>query len=692
MGAAVVVALNGAPRTPDGVVIPSGSGVVPTSTPAAPAAVPGTTYRDFVFENATIKAPTATKAQSKLWYADGTWWAGMLQPSSNQLHIFRLDWATQRWADTGTLVDERPSADPDFLWDGTHLYVVSAGRAASPRHAARVLRFSFDKAADRYTLDPNFPVTVTLGGTSAAVITVDSKGVVWVAYQADGRVWVNHSLGHDAQWREPYQLPVPGTVVDPNDLASIVSFGPGRIGVMWSNQLNDSVFFSTHVDGAPDDQWSAPETVVDGQGSSDDHINLKTFPLLGGGTGVVAALKTSNDALLNPNGLAPLILLAVREGPDRWAIHQVSRVQDKHSRAIVMVDADARQFYVAATTPANGGTIVYKKAAIDDPVFDSGTGTPLVQSATDIKISNATSTKQFLTKESGLLVLASDNDTGRYLHGVADLGAGLPAADPTDPNRSDLPTPPDPHTPLVLVNTDFEPWPVGSAQGTGWAVRPTDPATSIAIIDDGPGKSLRIAPNRNGTDVRACDDVPVTLDTPVTVKFRIRINTTGINDTTLMSLRGSGGDLGSLRISKRGQFSYFDGTRKVESSVRYARSRWYTVTAVVQQQRRTYDLVVATDSGSVVLRRRGLHWRRSIVPSVREMCIETTSGQPKQRIDLSGAVVTQVPAPNEGPIAPVPGPSGAPPSASPAASGSPATSPSITPSGGPTVPSASVAP
>ena len=332
MGAAAVVALNGAPRNPDGVVVPAGSGVVPSSTPVAPPAMPGTTYRDFVFENATIKAPTATKAQSKLWYANGAWWAGMLQPSSNQLHIFRLDWATQRWADTGTLVDERPSADPDFLWDGTHLYVVSAGQAVSPRHAGRVLRFSFDKANDRFALDNNFPVTVTPGGTSAAVIAVDSKAVVWVAYQRDGRIWLTHSLSHDAQWREPYLLPVTGTVVDPNDLASIVSFGPGRIGVMWSNQLDDSVRFSTHVDGAPDDQWTAPETVVDGAGSSDDHINLKTYPLLGGGTEVVAALKTSNDTLVNKNGLSPLILLAVREGADRWATHQVSRVEDKHTR------------------------------------------------------------------------------------------------------------------------------------------------------------------------------------------------------------------------------------------------------------------------------------------------------------------------------------------------------------------------
>jgi hypothetical protein len=403
------------------------------------------------------------------------------------------------------------------------------------------------------------------------------------------------------------------------------------------------VYFSAHKDGDPDDVWSPPETVIDDVGSSDDHINLKSYPLLGGGSGVVAALKTSLDADPNPNGLAPLIILALREADGRWSAHQVSRVQDRHTRAIVMVDADARRFYVAATNPGRGGSIVYKAATIDAPTFDSGVGTPLVTSPTDIKISNATSTKQALTSAMGLVVLASDNGTGRYLHALVDLGAGLPDADPDDPDRSDLPVPPDPDTPLVLVDHDFEPWKTSSSSGTGGNVREGDPPTAVRVIDDGKGRSLRVAPTPKGAAVRTCHDVPATLSTPVTVSLRLRVNTVALRDTILLSLRGSGGDLGSLRISKRGRFSWFDGPTKTESTTRFRSSRWYRVTAVVQQSGRTYDLTVADDGGRVVLRRRGLDWRRAEVPSLREMCIETGDGQAKQRIDVSDVRVTQAP-------------------------------------------------
>jgi hypothetical protein len=639
-----VVALNGSPSDPlrsPGPIVP-GPSVTPG--PETVATVPGVTYRDFVFQTTTVTAPTATKAQSKLWYAAGTWWAGMFQPSTSQLQIFRLDRPAQRWIDTGTLVDERPFADPDFLWTGSKLYVVSAGHQATTRHAGRVLRFSLDEAGERFTLDRNFPVTVIPSGTSAAVIAIDSLDTIWVAYQHDGKIWVTHSLEHDAHWSAPYPLPVANATVDPKDLASIVAYGPGRIGVMWSNQLDDSVYFSTHKDGDPDDVWSPPESVIDDIGSSDDHINLKSYPLLGGGTGVVAALKTSLDVATNPNGLAPLIILAVRDAGGLWSTHQVSRVQDRHTRAIVMVDADARQFYVAATNPGRGGSIVYKSTTIDAPAFDSGIGTPLVQSLTDVKISNATSTKQPLTEDTGLLVLASDNDTGRYLHSLVDLGGGLPPADPADPARSDLPVSADPDTPLVLVDNDFEPWKTRATSGTGWTVREADPPGSIGIIDDGKGRSLRLAQTAKGAAVRTCRDVPATLLTPATVSMRLRLNTIGQTDTTLLSLRGSGGDLGSLRISKRGQFSWFDGATKVESTTRFTKARWYRVVAVVQQQRRTYDVTVTDDAGRVVLRRRGLGWRRAEVPSLREICIQTSTRQPKQRVDVSDVRVTQAPA------------------------------------------------
>ena len=59
--------------------------------------------------------PTSDKPQSKLWYAQGSWWAVMFDTGSGTWHIFRLDRATQVWTDTGVLVDKRPNTLADVL-------------------------------------------------------------------------------------------------------------------------------------------------------------------------------------------------------------------------------------------------------------------------------------------------------------------------------------------------------------------------------------------------------------------------------------------------------------------------------------------------------------------------------------------------------------------------------------------------
>src|SRR5207245_10885326 len=50
---------------------------------------------------------TATKAQSKLWYQDGTSWATLFVQAKSEHHIHRMDLATQTCVDPGVFVDER---------------------------------------------------------------------------------------------------------------------------------------------------------------------------------------------------------------------------------------------------------------------------------------------------------------------------------------------------------------------------------------------------------------------------------------------------------------------------------------------------------------------------------------------------------------------------------------------------------
>jgi hypothetical protein len=608
-----------------------------------PPAPVGTTYRNFVYETEVIDGPTATKAQSKLWFAEGAWWAGLVQPATNRVTIFRLDQASQIWHDTGTLIDERPFADPDFLWTGEHLFVVTAGPHSSTGHHGRVLRYSFDPELARFVLDPNFPVTVIPTGTTAAVIAEDSTGVLWVAYAAAQRIWVVHSLAHHAQWSEPLPLPVAPGSVTADDIASVVAFGPGRIGVMWSDQLEERVYFSIHEDGAPADAWSDPEVVLDGQGSSDDHINLKAFPD-GDGIGVVAALKTSQDEVEPVNGLAPLVLLAIRRAEGGWETHLVSRVQDRHTRPIVLVDPDARLFYVAATSPANGGEILYKRTSMDDIAFDTGRGERLVSSASDPRINNATSAKHSVTAETGLLVLASDNESGRYLHAVLDLGGGLPPADPADPARLERPAPPTDVEPITLLHNDFQDWPPGPALGTGWTMREGDPADVLAIVDDGGRRGLELEATAGGASVRACRQHPeATADARLDIDARVGLEGLGSSDATLVSLRGSGGESVSIRVTSRGTFAWFDGPTKVQTDVIAQPGVDYGVSIDVDQSSRTFDLRIQTAAGEVLVDRSGMAWRSPDVTGQRSVCIETASGAAEQHVRLERIIVLEAP-------------------------------------------------
>lgn len=623
-----------------------GSSAEATATPAPPAHVPpapvGRTYRNFVYETAVIDGPTATKAQSKLWFAEGAWWAGLVQPATNRLTIFRLDPESQIWRDTGTLVDERPFADPDFLWTGEHLFVVTGGPHSATGHHGRILRYSFDTGLGRFVLDPNFPVTVIPTGTTAAVIAQDSTGVLWVAYAAERRIWVVHSLSNHAHWSEPMPLPAAPTPVAAEDIASIVAFGPGQIGVMWSDQLQGGVYFSVHRDGEPAEAWSEPEVVVDGQGSADDHINLKAFPDAEG-TGVVAALKTSYDEAEPVNGLAPLILLAVRRAETGWETHLVSRVQDRHTRPIVLVDSDARLFYVAATSPANGGEILYKRTAMDDIAFDTGRGERLVSSASDPRINNATSAKNPVTAESGLLVMASDNESGRYLHALVDLGGGMPAADPADPTRLEPPDPPDEAQPVTLLHNDFQAWPVGPATGTGWAVREGDPGEALAIVDDGDRRGLELAATPGGAAVRACrEHPPATVSDRLAVDLRVSLVGFGTSDVTLASLRGSGGEAVSIRVTSRGTFSWFDGATKVQTDVVAQSGADYGVSIDVDQASRTFDLRIVTVDGDVLIERSGIAWRSPEVLAPRSVCVDTADGASDHHVRIERVSVLEV--------------------------------------------------
>jgi hypothetical protein len=394
-------------------------------------------YRDFSFAASGVGAPTPMMAQSKLWFNDGVWWGVLFDRSTEEYHVYRYDWATHTWNDTGTLVDERNFSKADALWDGTHLYVVSAGpNSANSAHSARISRYTYVAATRSYALDPGFPVTITNGGMKAIVLDKDSTGKLWVTYAQQNQVYVNRSLGDDSIWGRPFVPLVKGTSVTSDDISAMVAYdlrtAAPKIGVMWSNQADDAMYFATHRDGDPDEAWQESRTVIQGPKQADDHINLKALPADSSGR-VFAAVKTSLDDLTNPNPNDPQILLLVLGQDGEWTSHVFGTVGDRHSRPIVMLDEERRDLYMFATAPTGGGTIYYKQTDLDNISFPSGKGTPFIQSTTDTHIDDATSTKQNLNSATGLMVLASDSTSKYYLHNTTPPPQPPPDDDTTAP-------------------------------------------------------------------------------------------------------------------------------------------------------------------------------------------------------------------------------------------------------------------
>ena len=387
---------------------------------AAPAAE-DVGYRDFSYDAVGTVAPTGEKPQSKLWFNDGTWWGSLFNKATEEYHIYRYDRGAHTWGDTGTLIDERNSSKADVLWDGSHLYVATAGPTSASSHSGRVLRYSYDASTKKYSLDPGFPVIVTSGGMETIVLDKDTTGRLWVSYTQNNQVYVNHSMGDDQSWGTPFVLPVRGTTVSADDISGVVAFD-SQIGVMWSNQVDDAMYFATHTDGDPDNVWQESRTAIQGPKTVDDHISLRSLQADDVSGKVFAAVKTSLGDLQNPDTNAPLILLLVRDQAGNWTNYRFGRVIDHHTRPTMMIDQEHRNLYMFATAPENSGTIYYKKTPLSNISFSEGLGTPFIQSTTDTHINNATSTKQNVNSATGLPVLASDDTSKYYWHNIMDLG------------------------------------------------------------------------------------------------------------------------------------------------------------------------------------------------------------------------------------------------------------------------------
>ena len=456
--------------------------------------------------------PTSDKPQSKLWWNDGSWWADMWTTGVGW-QIYRLDRGSKTWVSTGLLNDNRSNTLADTLWDGknnklyiaSHVVTVSSDSSPKPSvsgQPAKLYRYSY--SGGKYTLDTGFPSVITNNSSESMTIDKDTTGAVWATWtQVSGNstsgytssVYVNSSDPGGAKWGTPFVLPVSDPNPAPDDISAVVAFGSNKIGVMWSDNPAGTVYWATRTDGTSAtaaSSWKV-QPAVQGRGQADDHLNLKA--LLADSTGrVYAAVKTSLDDTSSDKTLPQLQLLVFRPGTGAFTRSTIATIGDCVSRPQILLDTTnklVRAFFTAPSTSVSGcaysgvpGSIYEKTASMDSPAFGSGRGTPVIQDGASASMNDVTSSKQSVSAETGVVVMASNHATKRYWFSDRPLGT-VPSPTPT-PTTTATATP--------TATATATPTPTATATPTPTATATPTPSTGITLVGTSSNYSSTAAP------------------------------------------------------------------------------------------------------------------------------------------------------------------------------------------------------
>ena len=399
----------------------------------------------------TSGAPSGYKGESKAWFNDGFWWASMFDTDTSAYHIFKLDKATQTWTDTNVETDDRNSSRQDTLWDGTNLWVSShiflenAGfNTTTTMQPMEFSRYSYNAGTDTYTKD----FTVNIQGDQRSESLVFDKGAdgtfwaTWVqqpSLGAERRVFVSHTNGTCSNTATCAWTTEEVGGAAPDDISALVRFG-SSVGVMWSDQRNpgfEAYRFRANTGGA----WGTIQTATFGNKLADDHLSLKADAA----GNIYAATKTKFLTAEKPQ-----TRLLVRSTAGAWKAYLISPVSNSRTRPIVVLGEEHNTIHVYETGPhttssngQSGGDIYEKVSRMNAISFAVSSARPVMRAESpNVLLNNSTSTKQSVTSDSDILVLAS-SATGQavktYWHHFDEL---VPGAAPPPPPPPVKPPPP----------------------------------------------------------------------------------------------------------------------------------------------------------------------------------------------------------------------------------------------------------
>ena len=609
--------------------IPEPSFAPNSATPViGPREITVRSFRSFSVLPGEPADPPGRGVQSRLWSLDGRWMAAMVHPASRETRIWELSADGSAWTDTGVLLDERPGATVDALWSGEHLYVASVVPGRSRDDGVRITRLSLD-AAGRFSLDANFPVTLTEPGAEAVTIARDSAGRLWAAVIIDGRLLLASSTIDEAIWSTPTPFAQADDTLDAEDAAGLVAVGEGAVGLVWSDRDDSSVRFSVHEDDDEPDDWSEPEIAFEGLSLAEQPLSVTAGP--DATTWVAVETAVADDP--NAEGSEPGAVVLVRAADGTWSSTLVAVVEDRIGQPITLVDPDERRAFIVGLYPRHGGAVHLKQATFGRLEFEAGHGLPLIADARDPDLAFVTSTKQPVSLAAGFVVLAFDDETGTYSHAIVsggEPGTGSPSPggsgqvpSPPAPSGSSPAASPTPAARTLIVNDDFDPYPPATSIGT-WLLRPAEATgTLVSVAADG-GAAARLTAD-SAAPIRACRSFGVVAAGVVAADVRFRIDAIGPGDVIITTLRDGGEEAATVRAGQGGTFVWYDGETRIRSEVAIEAGRWYRSSVGLDIGARRYSWRLTDDAGNVVIDARNLALRDPLSGPVSEVCVGTSS-------------------------------------------------------------------
>ena len=366
---------------------------------------------------------TDTKPESKCFDAQGSWWCALFD--GTHTYLWRFDGKSTWTKETVPGIVDTSSGRADCLSIGSTLYI-----SINTGSTIKIYKFAWDAINDQYVKASGWSTPVTLSiGAGSAVITRDSTGRLWLAADvaSSTQIVVYYTTTNDRTWSGPFMLD--GVVKA--DISSIVSFGGNKVGVFWSNHVQDNFKFQVHLDSAPPTTWQPVEIVeqgpIGGKPLADNHVNMTAAA----DGRVFVAAKTSFDTTGTDN-----LVLYVRGASGGWSPRVPINVWGSPvaTRPIVKLDPTNNTVYTFFTNTNNsstGGIIEYRTSDMTNLAF--GTSTTFI-GYSGSRFNDASSAKNNFTPSSGALVVSKDqiSNTAYYnyqlLFGITPPDTTPPAA------------------------------------------------------------------------------------------------------------------------------------------------------------------------------------------------------------------------------------------------------------------------